>query len=228
MRDWVIQPETWQGQSGAGGLGGPPHLQGSTALGIGTYAVAPLTSWQPVYDPTFAIPLGGFTSTDALQRARFPETRSRLTALATRGFVHWNLEPWNAATWGTLFGRAWKLTLTQRITVTGQEPDLPTPVVPLAYDLSNYWAADDTFVWEQQTQLINIPDSDWSGTSGQRTRVSGTTRVSASFKRTIEKNECLAYFVSLEQDTNVTSPWTDVIGVLRLRFTRRLRTYVRG
>lgn len=226
MRDWVVQPETWQGNSGAGGAGGPPHLMGSTPVNVGQTAYSPLTSWSTVPDPGAAVPLGGFTLDDIAQRTRFPETQSRYKALQTRGHIHWNLEPWNASTWGDLFGRPWRLIVSFRITVMGQEPDLPTPVPPLAYDLSNYWAADDTFAWHRETLLINVPDSEWSGTSGQRTRISGTIAVLSKVNRTIERNECLTLCASVEQDTNATSPWTNVTGVLRLRFTRRLRTYV--
>lgn len=194
-------------------------------------------TWVPYDLPDLTIPFGNvgvseFT-VNALTRGEnlsnadlsFPQLTSRMVATAVRGYIHCHLDSIDGgANWSNqVFGRAWRLLVSARITRYPQEPS-GTLLPAMEYDLGDLSSANDQFVWHREKLLVNRPENEWAGTPAVRTPISWSWPVQVKFRRVLEEMECMAVMLQVESG-NDEIQW-QAPPDLQVRFVTRLRTFL--
>lgn len=207
--DWVLNNGTWQSplQAASG------DQQPGEFLNLGFFSANTLTIAR---------------ANPSVRSFGVPELSDSMTAVSTRGHIHWHWEPApQQASYNQLWDTYWRAYISFRITRWPLDADGVTPGDIVGYNLMNIPGGNDNFVWERQVQLINLPTDDWFGAAGARARLSGTIPVVANYQRRLEELECMALLVQFTQGVAPADTiWVDVAQQLRVRYVMKLRTYV--
>lgn len=211
MGDWVVQPETWMPTDYL--AGGPSEVVfHEDQMGSTIRSSFPLTSWHEI----------AFAS----EQYRLPDEGS-MTAVQTRGHIHWIVGPAAGVSWASMFSQDWCATWKFRIGVAMSEPGETTTQVPgVQYNLFNPSSANDEFVWERDLMTVNISQDEWNGAAASRCRFYGTIPVVAKYRRILQPPEVMAIHFQAGQSNLVGSLFEDQTNRLRFAFRYQLRTYV--